>query len=314
MLDEYKTSQEIVYRILKNAINKEKYSHAYLFETGGFSDSNKLIMSFVKALQCPNKYTNDKNCQNCNLCTLIETNNNPEIKIINPDGMWIKKEQLKYLMQEFNKKALLGNKKIYIINGADKLNTTSANSILKFLEEPEEGIIAILVTENIYSVLETIRSRCQIIKLKENKNNFTEENTIERIKKILNIEEDNENIEEKIEKTINFVNYYEKNHLSTIIYMQKLWHDYIKSKNDIINSFEIMIMYYKDILNSIINNDPEIFINYKNEIQTISNTNTLKQISKKITILTDLKEKIKNNLNTNLLMDKLIIELEGGIK
>lgn len=313
MLDEYKTSQEIVYKILKNAINKEKSSHAYLFETGGFSDSEKLIMSFVKALECPNKYTNNKKCQNCNICTLIETNNNPEVKIINPDGMWIKKEQLKELMQEFNKKAVLGNKKIYIINGADKLNTTSANSILKFLEEPEEGIIAILVTDNIYSVLETIRSRCQIIKLKENKYNFKEERTIERIIKLLAIEEINEEITNKIEKTINFVNYYEKNHLSTIIYMQKLWHDYIKNKNDYIDSFEIMIMYYKDILNNLLNNDPEIFIDYIEEIKTISSKNTINTISKKILILMDLKEKIKYNANTNLLMDKLIIELEGGI-
>ena len=313
MLDDYKETQTVAYKILKNAILKDKCSHAYLFETGGFSDSADLILSFVKALQCPEKKTNNKICENCNICTLIDTATNPEVKINNPDGIWIKKEQLKELMQEFNKKAVLGNKKIYIINEADKLNKTSANSILKFLEEPEEGVIAILATQNIFNVLETIRSRCQIIKLREDKNNFKEENTNERLKKILKIEDLNEENITKIEKTINFINYYEKNHLKAIIYMQKLWHEYMKTKDDFLNSFEIMILYYKDVLNSLLNKDPEIFINYIEEINKISQNNTKEQITKKILIINELKEKIKFNANTNLLMDKLIIELEGGI-
>ncbi len=313
MLDDYQKIEEIPYKILKNAINEDKYSHAYLFETGGFSDSMNFIISFVKSLQCPYKYTNNKNCRNCKICTLIDTNNNPEVKIINPDGMWIKKEQIKELMQEFEKKAVLGNKKIYIINGADKLNTTSANSILKFLEEPEEGIIAILVTENIYNVLETIRSRCQIITLRETKKNFLEENTALRLKKVLKLEELTEENLTKIEKTIKFINYYETNHLKTIIYMQKLWHDYIKTKEELLNSFEIIILYYKDILNNQLNKNPEIFVDYIEDIEKISQNNTIEQITNKLLTLNNLKEKIKFNANTNLLMDKLIIELEGGI-
>lgn len=314
MLDEYKNIQPIVYKILKNAINKDKYSHAYLFETGGFYDSFNLIFSFVKAIECPNKYTNKENCGNCHICDIIESGNFPEIKIINPDGMWIKKGELQELQEEFNKKAVVGNKKIYIINGAEKLNQSAANSILKFLEEPEEGIIAILITENIYGVLETIRSRCQIIKFKEEKKSFSNESTIQRLAFLLNREEElTEEIQTKIEKSINFINYYEKNHLSTIIYMQKLWHDYIKTKDDLLNSFDIMTMYYKDILNYLTNHEIEIFINYKNEIQSIASKNTLKTISNKLTTLTDFKEKIRFNANTNLLMDKLIIEMEGGI-
>ena len=313
MLDDYKEKQPIAYKILKNAIIKEKYSHAYIFETGGFSDSINLVLAFVKALECPHKYTNKKNCEKCPICTMIDTNNNPEIKIVNPDGMWIKKEQLKDLMQEFNKKAILGNKKIYIINNAEKLNQNSANTILKFLEEPEEGIIAILITDNIYNVLETIRSRCQIIKLKENSNNFNEENTNERLQTILNIETLDEETINKIEKTINLINYYENNHLKTIIYMQKLWHDYIKTKEDFIQSFEILVLYYKEILDNLLNKEQEIFVDYKEQIENIAAKNTIEEIKRKIITITEMKERIKYNCNTNLLMDKLIIELEGGI-
>ncbi len=115
MLDEYQNLQPIVYRILRNAALKNKYSHAYLFETNGFYDSFNLIFSFVKTISCPHSYTNNKNCQNCKQCEVIESGNFPEIEIISPDGMWIKKDQLQKLQEEFNKKAIIGNKKIYII-------------------------------------------------------------------------------------------------------------------------------------------------------------------------------------------------------
>ena len=59
----------------------------------------------------------------------------------------------------------MGNKRIYIIKNADRFNASSANTILKFLEEPEDDIIAILLTTNRYHVIETILSRCQILTL-----------------------------------------------------------------------------------------------------------------------------------------------------
>ena len=83
--------------------------------------------------------------------------------------MWIKKDQLLDLQSEFNNKAFEGNKKIYIIRSAEKMNVQTANSILKFLEEPVDDIIAILITDNINMLLPTIISRCQVIKLNKKK-------------------------------------------------------------------------------------------------------------------------------------------------
>ncbi len=311
MLDDYIDIQPIVYKILKNAVSKDKYSHAYLFETNGFYDSYKLILSFVKAIMCPKNKTNNQGCQDCHQCEVINSGNFPEIEIISPDGLWIKKEQLIKLQEEFSKKAIIGNKKIYIIKEAEKLNKQSANSILKFLEEPEEGIIAILITENLYQVLETIRSRCQIISLKEVKKQITVQNTLSALGLVLFENNDlNEVEKEKINKIINFVNYYEKHHLDTIIYMQKLWHDYIKNKDDLLISFDIMILFYKDILNYLMEKPIEIFFDEEKSISDIAKINTITTICQKLSILTEFKDKIKYNANTNLLMDKLIITLE----
>ena len=186
MLDGYKNSQPIAYQILKNAIINDKCSHAYLIETGGFYDTFNFVMSFVKSLLCPKTKLTKDNCGNCHQCEVIDSGNFPEIEIIEPDGLWIKKEQLQNLQKEFNTKALIGNKRIYIIKQADRLNKSSANSILKFLEEPDNNLVAILITDNIYNVLSTIRSRCQVLRLQTFNQKNDNENYIEKLKKWLN--------------------------------------------------------------------------------------------------------------------------------
>lgn len=314
MLDGYQNSQPIVYKILKNAIINDQYSHAYLIETGDFYDSFNFVISFSKSLLCPFKKLKKENCDNCHQCEVIDSGNFPEIEIIQPDGLWIKKEQLQNLQKEFNTKALIGNKRVYIITQAEKLNKAAANSILKFLEEPEGNIIAILMTENIYSVLSTIRSRCQILRLKSS--NIAEKDPMKKLKILIqknqSLSESEESFNQKILKVIDFINYYEKNHLNTILYIGKLWNDYINSKEEINLAYEIMINYYKDILNYKINKSLDIF-EINNEIKEIANQNTQDEICRKINKLVELQELIKYNINSSLLMDKLILSLEGVI-
>lgn len=319
MLDDFQTQQPIVYKMLKNSLKRKEINHAYLFETNYFLKSQNFINAFVKSILCPHNYLNKDKCSNCNQCKVIESGNFPEIKIVNPEGLWIKKEQLKALQSEFNEKALIGNKRIYIINEAEKLGKSAANSILKFLEEPEDGIIAILITENIYNVLETIRSRCQIMRFSETPLELTDMTEIEKIKKIIYSSKENsdeiiknEEINEKIEKIIYFVNYYEKHKLDTLLYINNLLLNDNKTKDDLIDAFDMMILYYKDIINIKLNIKPHVFIKNR-EIEKIENLNTVKQLCNKINTLVKTKENIKYNANTNLLIDKLIIDLEGGI-
>ena len=150
MLDDFKNEQPVVYRILTNSIKKDRYSHAYLFELNGYSKGLDLALSFAKFLLCPNNYSNCDKCNGCMQCKNIDTNNFLELKVIDTDGQWIKKEQLEELQHEFMNKSIVGNKKVYIINHAEKLNASSSNSILKFIEEPPEGIIAILLSDNFF--------------------------------------------------------------------------------------------------------------------------------------------------------------------
>ena len=320
MLDSFKEFQTIPYVTLKNAVLKDKISHAYIFVSNGYPKVLDFALSFAKFLLCPKKQTNNSNCNGCFQCESIDTNNFPELKLIEPDGQWIKKEQLNDLQEEFNKKALIGERKVYIINHAEKLNTVSSNSILKFLEEPVPNITAILIVDNEFQLLDTIISRCQIINL--NKLTINEEQKYENneySKLAFIISNTNEEIDKyisdeyklKLDQALNFVNSFEKQKINTILDTTKLFHENFKEKDDIIYAFEVFILYYKDILNIKLNRNLEVFINHKDIINNIAHSNTINQIISKINFLLEAKNNIKFNANINLLIDKLIIDMDG---
>lgn len=298
MLDDYKIEQPIAYKMLKNTIKKNRFSHAYIIETNGTYKALDFSISFAKYLFCPNNYTNNLKCLNCNQCKQIDNNNYLELKIINPDGIWIKKDQLKQLEDEFRNKSMLGNKKIYIINHADQMNVSASNTILKFLEEPEENIFAILIVDNIFNLLPTIISRCQVIKLQNKENNFFD-NIISQ-----------EEMDLKIQNCINFINYFEKNKLDTICKINNLWLKNFKDKEQNLLAFDIIMNIYRGVLDYKLNINNETLKKYEEIISYIANINTISNICDKIKVIFEIREKIKMNANIALQLDKLIISLE----
>lgn len=158
--------------VQKTIVENNKISHAYLIETNNSNDSLDFVKEMIKLILS----SNIKDKEKINKISIeVDNNTYPDIKYINADGYWIKKEQLLNIEKEFSMKSMLDNKLIYVIKEADKLNDSSANAILKFLEEPKDDIVAILITNNRYNVIETIVSRCQIITLDGN-NEINEEN------------------------------------------------------------------------------------------------------------------------------------------
>ena len=131
--------------------------------------------------------------------------------------------------------------------------------------------------------------------------------TYEKVKNIIN----NENIdEEKLDKIVDFINYYEKNKLDTILNTNKLWHQYFTDKEIITDAFQIISLYYMDAINYSCGHKINIFDKYENNIKEIANRNNVNQLIDKINIVLELKDLIKYNINISLLMDKLILRLE----
>ena len=92
MLDDYKNYQPIIYKILKKTVENNSISHAYLIDTKHSQVGDNFALSFAKYLLCPNQYSNCSDCNGCRQCERIDNCNYTEIKVIDPDGLWIKKE------------------------------------------------------------------------------------------------------------------------------------------------------------------------------------------------------------------------------
>ena len=155
---------DIAVKSLTNSLKNNKLSHAYLVVGEDSLYCDEFILQFVKAVFCLDNNSKDfKNCGKCKNCTSIEHNNYVDFYKVDAETS-IKKEEIQLLKKEFSIKSYYG-KKIYWIKDVEKMTDQAANSLLKFLEEPEEDIIAILSCKNTSAVLPTIISRCQQIKL-----------------------------------------------------------------------------------------------------------------------------------------------------
>jgi DNA polymerase-3 subunit delta' len=271
---------------------------------------------------------NNDECHQCSICHRIDNNNFTELKIIKPDGLWIKKDQLIELQEEFRMKSLEGNKKVYIIDGAEKLNSQAANSILKFLEEPEPNIIALLITSDVHNVLPTIVSRCQVVSLKGSDDGESSDinfdsisnKTLIKIGKLyykdsaslISFVNDAKSVA-KLDAIVLFIKKYEAMKFDVIIEIKKLWTDHFTEKDDYLWALEIMSLVYKDVLNMLYGRTLEVFDFYKETITFIAEHNKVNDIIGKLQKILSTSEKVKYNINLNLLMDKLIIDMEGGV-
>lgn len=309
MLDGYKDGQPVVYSMLMNAINNGKLSHAYIFDSNGNSDVFDIVLSFVKMILCKDiDAENEKSI----ICKRVDDCNYLDVKVIEPDGMWIKKDQLLDLQSEFNKRSFEGTKKIYIIKNAERMNPQTSNSILKFLEEPVDDIIAILVVDNVNLLLPTIISRCQLIKL--NKKKFDESALINFNNLIKNSELNVLSEEDRvkfIDNVLKFIMNIENNGLDTTLYAKSLWHNNFKDRSNSLYALEVMIMFYYDVMKYLSGTRGLFFEDKIDCVQAVSEKNDYISIAKKIEYIDEAKNNIKRNLNINLLIDKLIIEMCG---
>lgn len=220
------------------------------------------------------------------LCHLIDINNLPSLKIIEPDGNLIKKDQILELKSIFSRKSQYTKESIYIILNAEKMNKESANTLLKFLEEPNDNIIGFFITNNKDNVLLTIQSRCQNIDC------FYKDSNYEKY----NISENEYN--ELLKIIYNYLYSIEIEKKELILYNKKYLNNF--EKNEIIILFKIIL----DIYEKALYNNLDIKFEFLKSF-------SVENIKKKIYILVEFLRMINYNVNLDLLLDNFIIEMDG---
>jgi DNA polymerase-3 subunit delta' len=163
--------QEGAVSLLKHSLELGTLSHAYLFVGPQHVGKMTLALNLAQALNCQ---STDKPCLECNSCKKIYENKHSDVQVINLDysededieRKLIGVGQIDGILHDASLPPFEGNYKVFIIEKAELLSIGAANRLLKTLEEPEAKVIFILLTNNENRLLKTVVSRCQRIELK----------------------------------------------------------------------------------------------------------------------------------------------------
>lgn len=315
--------QPIVVKMLRNSIKKNRVAHAYLFE--GPKGIGKMDMAILLAKNFFCLGGGEEPCNECINCRKIDSRNHTGVFFIEPDGQSIKKQQIQDLQAEFTKKGVDSNKKLYIINYADKMTTSAANSLLKFLEEPPEGTMAILITEQSHRLLQTILSRCQEISFRPLSKDIVVNKLLEQdIMKpmaLLTAQLTND-----VEEAISFcgddwfvqirplvIKLYEAIcSKKGLLFIHEKWIKHFQDREQQQIGLDVLLLFYKDILYTQSGEENVVFCDQGVLLQSASNQISSRKVTDTLLLILDAKKKLSANMNPQLVHEELVIHLQEG--
>ena len=135
-------------RLLAAAL-QEGPAHAYLFHGPAGVGKRELARRFAAELLGDH--------------ARVERGSHPDLYLLEPLGEQIRIDDVRELRRDLHMRPFEGERRVYLVFGADSLNEDAADALLKDLEEPPPYAVVVLVAERLGPLPETIRSRCQLV-------------------------------------------------------------------------------------------------------------------------------------------------------
>lgn len=305
----FKTSQPQALSFFLKQIEKNKVSHAYLVT--GKTDTLSFAKYMAMSLLCPHE---DKGpCEHCTTCERVVNNQHSDVRILENTEGSIKKEDILSLKEYFSQTSFeIEGKKVYILEDVETASTAAMNSILKFLEEPESDIVAILTTAYPGRVLETIQSRCLTISLQETGKESLYQAALDQncdpltsviLSEIcsseaeLNVMVEDKSFNPLMNLCVDFANDVNKGSVQpALVAMQsRAIKEKIVTKETLPIFMDILIAIYH-------HREHESMLKLK---QNVSDEDALNYVQ----IFVDIKDRIRPGVNTNLVIDQLCYEI-----
>jgi len=140
--------QEEAKRLLTAAL-QEGPAHAYLFHGARGVGKRRTAFAFAAALLGD--------------AARVEHRSHPDLYVLEPLGDQIRIDAIRTLRRDLHMRPFEGDRRVYLVLGADLMNEEAADALLKDLEEPPSYAVMVLVADELGPLPDTIRSRCQLV-------------------------------------------------------------------------------------------------------------------------------------------------------
>lgn len=324
-MNKLEAEQPLVYQTIHNMIDRRQLPHALIFYGDKSTSKKEMAIHLTKYL-----YSSlfNEDIETSHHSRRIDDNSFTNLMMIEPTKGTIKKEQIISIIDEANKSSLEDGPKVFIFNDADNLNQSSANSLLKFIEEPLDDIYIIFLVNNLNSMLPTIKSRCALLSFRPLNKEFLKEKLnlegvdpnvmsviteytqdFDEVKKIIN----DESMMSIYSLVSELFNEPVENGGSFILYFNESFNKLSDSNTDFFIS--LFIYFLNDIFKvSLFNSENIVWKGERARITALSNLIDKDALVEIIKDTLEVKNRLKYHINFKLNMDKILLDLSLALE
>lgn len=312
--------------LFQRLLANNQMQHAYIFEGVAGVGKYEMAKWVAQAIYCQNPTDKNTPCLSCNQCLRIEHEEHPDVVTVVPNGATIKVDQVREIKDNFSKSGMESRRKILIVQDMDKMTISAANSLLKFLEEPEGQITIILLTTEIQKLLPTIVSRCQIV-------HFPVRNIEDRVAEIISrnvpketatllsyltqdteqalaIYEDEE-FQGLVQAIWQWFKLLNKNHEQAFIYVQTNLQPLMANRETASLMLDLLVMAYRDLMSICFEQERMLaFSKYEGELVNLANDTVRMNLAEIMSIILEGQKKLNSYVAAQGVFEQIAIKLQ----
>ena len=312
--------------LLRGHLANGRVRHAYLITGPPGVGRRTLALRFAQAINCPQPFEPGVPCGTCRSCHLIDIMQHPDLTITQAEhiGGTLKVKQIRQLQHSLALSPYEATYRLALILRFEEANPSAANALLKTLEEPAPQVILLLTALDPESLLPTIVSRCELIRLRP----LALETTSQGLKSHFNIPDQDANLLAHISGgrpgyalrlhqdpdalhnrqswLTDLHNLLTANHVERFAYAESIAKD--KEQLDVI--LQAWMSFWRDImLCAAGSSTPLINLGWKTEIEALAQRIGLEQAKNAVKLLERTQKRLQQNVNTRLAIEVMMLDL-----